>query len=165
MVDGRWQSVVDIGQGANRAYRFGRSPLTLAAVLALATVLYGCAPSPRGPEPRDLVCHSAEQCRVEVTVTCAPACSASVEYQRVFAKGHDVVWEIANTPGQSYVFDREAGIAFKTPAGRQAFRCNVEANGKRYGCRNGKAPGEYEYGVRLSGSPPVPPIDPWVVNN
>ena len=136
-----------------------------AAVAAIAVVagLAGCA-APGGPRSDDLVCNSAQQCRVTVRVTCNPGCTASVDHPRVMARGNDIVWIIANSPGQSYAFRAQDGVLFKTEAGRGVFRCHREAAGERFACMNRRDPGTYEYGIVLDGSPPVPVLDPWVVN-
>ena len=145
-----------------------RSPRACSAsatAFAAAVIISGCASPPRGgAEAGDLVCHSAQQCRVRVEVTCAPACRAAVDHPRVFARGNDIVWVIDNKPGQAYVFRAANGIAFKSEAGKNGFRCHVEANGSRYACMNQRTPGEHEYGVALDGSPAVPVLDPWIVN-
>jgi len=145
----------------NRASVLRAIPLLAASLLLVAT-LYGCAPLP--PGERTLECHSAEQCRVEVSVVCEPSCHIAVDFDVVAANGKDIVWTVFNKPGQSYVFDHDAGIAFKTAAGREAFACHPEATDKRYKCMNRRTQGKFEYGVRLAGSPAVPPLDPWVVN-
>ena len=139
-----------------------RAAVPLAA-LTVAAVVAGCA-APGGPRSDDLVCNSAQQCRVTVRVNCNPGCTASVDHPRVLARGNDVVWIVANKPGQSYEFRTQDGVAFKTQAGRDVFRCHREAAGERYACMNRKDPGTYEYGITLEGSPPVPVLDPWVVN-
>ena len=134
------------------------------AAVALLALLHGCAKVP-GEESTDFVCHSAQQCRVTVEVNCgASGCRASVDHPRVLARGNDVVWIVDNKPGQSYAFRIEDGVFFKTDAGRQAFRCHREAAANRYACMNNRAPGTYEYGIQLIGSPAVPTLDPWVVN-
>ncbi len=137
----------------------------LFAVVVGAGVLCGCSGAPFSTKS-SMNCSSAEQCKVPVTVPCTPGCMISVPYEFVHAKGFDVVWEMKNGAGQSYEFDRNKGIEFKTAAGREAFRCHVEASGARYKCMNvPNAPqGTYEYGVTLVGAPAVNPIDPWVVN-
>ena len=145
----------------------GRTRLRAGAslgVMAVIAALVGCA-APGGPRAGDLVCHSAQQCRVQVTVSCpAAGCRAAVDHPRVFANGNDIVWIVVNGAGQSSAFRREDGIFFKTPDGRKVFRCHREAGGDRYACMNRKDRGTYEYGVALEGSPPVPILDPWVVN-
>src|SRR4029079_5895113 len=114
----------------------------------------------------DLTCHSAQQCRVQVSVSCAGGtCGIAVQYPTVGANGVDVVWEIANKPGQSYTFADDSGIAFKTDEGRSVFRCHREANGNRITCMNRGTRAVFEYAVRVSGAPSVPPLDPWVVNH
>jgi hypothetical protein len=130
----------------------------------LAALIAGCASPPRGGEPRDLVCNSAQQCRVTVRVDCAGGCRAIVDHPRVHARGNDVVWIIDNKPGQNYMFRPSDGVAFKSEAGRAVFRCHAEAAGNRYACMNQRTPGEYEYGIHLDGAPAVPPLDPWIVN-
>jgi hypothetical protein len=143
-------------------YAFALAALTMLAVLAAS----GCAGPPFSPEPHDLTCNSAQQCKVEVSVACTGgACKLSVDHPRVFAKGFAVVWNIVNNAGQSYKFADDNGIAFKTEAGRNAFRCHVEENGGRIACMNRGTAGTFEYGVRVSGMPAVPPLDPWVVNH
>ena len=134
------------------------------AAIAVAAVVAGCA-APGGPRSDDLVCHSAQQCRVEVTVSCdASGCKAAVDHPRVFANGNGIVWIVVNKPGQSYAFRAQDGVFFKTEAGRSVFPCHREAAGNRYACMNRTDRGEYPYGIALDGSPPVPVLDPWVVN-
>lgn len=129
-------------------------------VVIVAAILYGCAGTPpisKSP----LTCNSAEQCKVIVQVVHS---KITVDHDTVEARGFDVVWEITNASGQSYQFDRNKGIEFKTNAGKQVFNCHVEASGNRYKCNNRRDAGQYEYGVTLSGAPAVSPLDPWVVN-
>jgi len=145
-------------------------PAAWLAIAIVAVALAGCAsrggPDMGGHRHDDLTCHSAQQCRVQVSVACTGStCKAAVEFETVAANGFDVVWEIVNKPGQSYTFADDSGISFKTEAGRNAFRCHREANGNRIACMNRGTQGEFEYAVRLSGTPVVPPLDPWVVNH
>ena len=86
--------------------------------LAAAAIAASCA-APGGPRSDDLVCNSAQQCRVTVRVDCNPGCTASVDHPRVLARGNDIVWTVANKPGQSYAFRTQDGVAFKTEAGRK----------------------------------------------
>ena len=147
------------------AHRVARACLTACGIAILAA---GCASTRGGPESggaADLTCNSAQQCRVQVSVACTPACTLAVDHPHVFARGNAVVWEIVNRPGQSYSFASDDGIRFKTEAGRGAFRCHREANGNRVACANRGDKGEFEYAVRVAGSPAVPPLDPWVVNH
>jgi hypothetical protein len=143
--------------------QIGRRASVPLAAIAIAAVVAGCA-APAGPRSDDLVCNSAQQCRVTVRVDCNPGCTASVDHPRVMARGNDIVWIVANKPGQSYAFRAQDGVFFKTEAGRNVFRCHREAAAERYACMNRRDPGTYEYGIRLDGSPPVPVLDPWVVN-
>ena len=157
--------------GESRSRNGTRSRRLLACLaIGVSVTLAGCA-APGGPETGghrhdDLTCHSAQQCRVQVSVSCTGStCRIAVQYPTVGANGFDVVWEIANAAGQSYTFADDAGIAFKTEAGRNAFGCHREANGRRIACMNRGTKGEFEYAVRVSGAPSVPPLDPWVVNH
>ena len=160
MTDDEQSGAAWSGPGSRNA--FALSALTMLAVLAVS----GCAGPPFSPEANDLTCNSAQQCKVEVSVACTGgACKLSVDHPRVFAKGFAVVWNIVNNAGQSYKFADDNGIAFKTEAGRNAFRCHVEENGGRIACMNRGTAGTFEYGVRVSGMPTVPPLDPWVVNH
>ena len=142
---------------------------TLAAWAGVLTVVFagwGWASKPGGGEGSAVLCPRPQPFRVTVEVTCVAAgCRASVDHPRVAAQGNDVVWIIDNKPGQAYTFRGDAGVAFKTEAGRNVFRCHVEANGNRYACMNRRTPGTYEYGIQLGGSPAVPPLDPWIVNH
>ena len=118
--------------------------------------------------PVSSTCHSAQQCAVPVEVDCGHSpcvIRISSQFTNVDANGFDVVWQIVPKAGQSYKFKDPGGIAFKDAEGQQTFRCHSEANGARVKChsdvKNGKA---YEYGIDLVGSPPVSPLDPWIVN-
>jgi len=148
------------------ADRLRVTPRARTLAIVIVVVLWGCAsPFGGGQESTDLVCNSPQQCRVIVEVTCgAGGCRTSVDHQRVFDRNNDVVWIIQNKPGQAYAFAAPDGIEFKTQAGRDVFGCHPEENGSRYACMNRKVPGTYEYGVRIAGTPPVAPLDPWVVN-
>jgi hypothetical protein len=148
---------------ARHGARIDRWAKASVAAIAITAGLAGCA-APGGPRSDDLVCNSAQQCRVTVRVTCNPGCTASVDHPHVMARGNDIVWIIANSSGQSYAFRAQDGVFFKTEAGRGVFRCHREASSERYACMNRRDPGMYEYGIVLDGSPPVPALDPWVVN-
>jgi len=57
------------------------------------------------------------------------------------------------------------GIVFAS-GGSQFFDCHVEANGRRFTCRDRNTEaGRFKYTVNVTGSPAVPPLDPWIVNN
>ena len=159
MIDSRIGFGCGPGSGKGR-----RMALAVIAWTAIAGVV-GCASTSGGQEGADFVCNSAQQCRVSVEVTCAQgACRASVDHPRVRSRGNDIVWVLVNKPGQSYTFSTNDGIAFKTQAGQSVFNCHREANEQRFACMNRRDPGEYEYAVRIAGTPAVPPLDPWIVN-
>lgn len=129
------------------------------ALLGFAA-LTGCATAPSG-NPRTFDC--AGDCRVKVKVTCEAVvfCHASVDFDEVRARGQNVFWDIDESSLASFVFDPDTGIEFKTAEGRRNFPCQRLANGRSFKCDNGKAPGKFEYGVKVIG---VPRLDPWVVN-
>ena len=118
--------------------------------------------------PVSSTCRSAQQCAVPVEVDCGQSpcvVRISSQFTNVDANGFDVVWQIVPKAGQSYTFKDPGGIGFKEAEGQQLFNCHPEANGARFKChsnvKNGKP---YEYGIDLVGSPPVSPLDPWIVN-
>jgi hypothetical protein len=89
-----------------------------------------------------------------------------VDVPKLVKKGqdHTITWYIDNEDTQDYKFP-ESGIAFKTSDGKDVFNCALRGN-YVYRCvdRSWKK-GEFEYAVKVAGSPAVPPLDPWVVNN
>ena len=54
------------------------------------------------------------------------------------------------------------GIEFKSPAGKQEFKCGPNGNSKVvFRCTDpNKTKGTFEYGVKVDGAPAVPPLDP-----
>jgi hypothetical protein len=139
---------------------------SLRAVTFLTSIgiLAGCATAPTG-EPRVKSC-TAASCEVEVTVSChtfGMFCRANVDFYKVEAHGNNVFWTLRNGAGQSYEFDPDSGIEFKTAAGKSNFGCQPAGQG-RFRCDNRKASGEFEYSVKVKGWPFVPRLDPWVVN-
>lgn len=118
--------------------------------------------------PVSSTCHSAQQCAVPVEVDCGHSpcvITISSQFTNVDANGFDVVWQLVPKAGQSYTFKDPGGIGFKDAEGQQLFRCHPEANGARFKCHSNTKNGKpYEYGIELVGSPPVSPLDPWIVN-
>jgi hypothetical protein len=56
------------------------------------------------------------------------------------------------------------GIVFPN-GGTEFVDCRVEANGRRFMCHNKHTkPGRYKYTINITGSPAVPPLDPFVDN-
>jgi hypothetical protein len=78
-------------------------------------------------------------------------------------RNHTILWYIDNEDTQNYQFP-EGGIAFKTADGKDVFNCDLRRGAYRCVDRNWKK-GEFEYAVKVTGSPTVPPLDPWVFNN
>jgi hypothetical protein len=71
----------------------------------------------------------------------------------------NITWQIISA---GYTFPSN-GIVIA--GGEGEFDCHVEANGRRFMCHdNHRKPGKYKYTVNLSGSPAVPPLDPWIDN-
>lgn len=143
------------------------SPLSLVVAVLVGFAMSGCASFAQTAPPVTATCHSAQQCRVPVEVTCSQSpCTISVpsQFGNVDANGFDVVWEIVPKEGQSYTFNNPGGIFFKKSEGQQAFMCHPEANGKRFSCHGNRNGNAYEYGIELVGSPPVAKLDPWIVN-
>jgi hypothetical protein len=104
-----------------------------------------------------------------ITVTVAPGgqpkISVDIPELRVAGKNHVIFWSLKNAAGQSYRFP-ENGIAFKTDAGRKEFGCAPMGNtGTVFRCTDpNDTQGRFEYAVRLGGSPAVPVLDPWIIN-
>jgi len=144
-----------------------RLALAMLSALIFSALVGGCAIERMSPpEHPDRDCQSAEQCTIPVEVDCDHSpCRIKVTLQSVAAHGFAVVWEIVQKPGQSYRFANPGGVFFKTPAGQNAFRCQSEANDKRYRCMGNRDGKTYEYGIELVGTPPVKKLDPWIVNN
>ncbi|MEP7207656.1 MAG: hypothetical protein ABI920_12005 [Casimicrobiaceae bacterium] len=144
---------------------------TWAPAVLLLLALNGCESLPWKPVPPPRTvppgaakeCTSVANCAVTVTVDCpASGCVIKVDAEIIATNGHPVRWTIQSA--SAYSFDRSDGIRFKTPEGRAAFACHRLGNGdfQCTGNRNGNA---YPYAIHLQGSPPVPVLDPWVVNN
>lgn len=135
-----------------------------------AATLFGCAsPMQKAPGAGTIStfdCTGVGECRCEVKVVCPAGrpCEARVKWDLMRAAGHVIRWHIANEPGQSYAFDRTRGIEFKTAEGKRAFRCQSLGNGD-FQCQGDRNGNTYEYAIHLTGTPPVPPLDPFVVNN
>jgi hypothetical protein len=91
-------------------------------------------------------------------------CGASVDSETVqVTRGNspNITWQMISA---GYTFPSN-GIVF-TSGASQFSECHVEANGRRFVCkdRNSES-GKFKYTVNISGSPAVPPLDPWVVND
>lgn len=132
-------------------------------VVVFCAVLSGCATSPFGPDEKTLRC-SGPNCDVQVAVSCSLGmfCIASVDSTTVqVTRGNSpkITWQLIS-PG--YTFPSN-GIVIAN--GGAEFNCRVEANGRRFACENRHTTtGKYKYTVNLTGSPPVPPLDPWIDN-
>ena len=135
----------------------------LPAVLFCAMLL-GCATSPFGSDGKSLRC-AGPNCNVQVAVSCSLGlfCKASVDSETVeVSRGNspNITWQLISA---GYTFPSN-GIVFADGAGQ--FECHVEANGRRFNCKDRNTqPGKFKYTVNVSGSPSVPPLDPWIFND
>lgn len=154
--------------GFVRSRRVTLRSVVLAIVVGFFVSACSTAGFSKTAPPVSSTCHSAQQCAVPVEVDCGHSpCVIRIasQFTNVDANGFDVVWQIVPKAGQSYTFANPQGISFKESEGRQLFRCQPEANGATFRChsnvKNGKP---YEYAIEVTGSPPVAPLDPWIVN-
>lgn len=88
----------------------------------------------------------------------------SVQELRVRGQNQVIFWNLRNQGEQRYSFP-EDGIFFKSAAGRAEFQCHRQHDTRFMCLDKGESKGRFEYGVKLNGSPPVPVLDPFVVNN
>jgi hypothetical protein len=139
------------------------SAKALFPAIIFCAALIGCAASPFGGERKTFRCTGAN-CDVQVAVSCSLGsfCTASVDIDTVdVPRGNspNITWQIISA---GYTFPSN-GIVIA--GGEGEFDCHVEANGRRFMCHdNHRKPGKYKYTVNLSGSPAVPPLDPWIDN-
>jgi hypothetical protein len=154
-----------------------RRSLTRTGLLAAAcaVVVSGCATSPTNYFPN--VFHTTtcpakpagdESCRAQISVTCFPiiGCHVGVPF-KIYANGNNVFWDLDDAAlKKGFLFADPGGIFFKEKAGQDNFTCSKVADRKSYKCDNGKAEGEYQYGISLDGPGGLNPhVDPWVVNH
>ena len=146
------------------------STKTLLSAVAVAAVLMGCAQlAPVKPPPidaRTLRCGTGQPCVIKVNVSCfLLVCKASVDQPIVVISRESgnvpIRWELQNP---NYKFAAN-GIEF-VDAGDE-FKCGALGPGdQRFQCvdKNSRRATTFKYIVNLVGSPPVPPLDPWVAN-
>lgn len=115
-------------------------------------------------------CHTDDDCRVVVSVTCAEgalACDAIVDVDGLYLNGHNAFWDLTKDAAtQGFRFNRFFGISFKYFAGQMDFDCKPNGS-SQYKCKNDShAPNgtRYDYSVQILGPKPVRVLDPWVVN-
>jgi hypothetical protein len=79
---------------------------------------------------------------------------------------HEIFWQIVNTGGQNYAFSDD-GIHFKSEPGKKEFKCQRMMNNPGvFKCNDPNSiKGRFEYGITVTGSPTVPTLDPFVVND
>jgi len=139
---------------------------SLAALAAFALpggALVGTAAAQAG------LCSQPNQHCIAVTVgkDAAGALQIEVDVQELTVKGanHVIFWRLNNAGAQKYSFAVD-GIAFKSADGRGEFKCAPQGNGGiLFKCIDpNRLQGKFEYAISLKGLPPVPVLDPWVVN-
>jgi hypothetical protein len=158
------RSQFDVSSGRGKPRDVAVPSAAMAAFVAIA--LSACAATrAAGPPPVDHVCAAAGRCEVKIGVTCSQtACTVGVPFQNVDANGQVVVWIIDRDDGR-HRFDPARGIAFKSAAGRAAFRCQpVGSDGRRFQCEGNHDRNAYEYGITVVGTPANATLDPWIVN-
>jgi hypothetical protein len=141
------------------------SARALFPAIIFCAALIGCATSPFGAESKTLRCTGAN-CDVQVAVSCSLGffCRASVDSETVqVSRGNspNITWQMISA---GYTFPSN-GIVFASGAS-QFIDCHVEANGRRFSCKDRNTePGKFKYTVNISGSPTVPPLDPFIAND
>jgi hypothetical protein len=135
-------------------------PLFSAVVLCAAVLACGSQPFSDG---RTLRC-TGQSCDVQVAVACSSGvCTASIDNDTVqvpHGNSPNIIWQL-QSPG--YTFPSN-GIVIAN-AGTEFDNCQIEANGRRFKCHDKHTrAGRYKYTVNITGSPAVPPLDPFVDN-
>jgi len=136
---------------------------TLAAAVLAGGVYAGSAQAQTG------LCSRPNEHCISVTVTSAaggaPQIRVDVPELYIHGPNHVIFWRLNNAGGQKYRFPA-GGIAFKTEGGRAEFRCAAQgSSGTIYRCTDpNRTQGKFEYAIKVSGSPAVPVLDPWVIN-
>jgi len=140
------------------------SAKALSAAIVLSAGLLACATNPFGGDAKLLRCQG-QNCDVQVAVSCSLGafCTAFVDSETVqVPRGNspNITWQLMS-PG--YTFPSN-GIVIPD-GGNEFVDCRVEANGRRFMCHDKHTrPGKYKYTVNITGSPAVPPLDPFVDN-
>jgi hypothetical protein len=138
--------------------------LLCTATLALA----GFAITPLA-QAQTLPCSQPNNHCIVVTVAqgAGGAPEIHVDVRELYIRGasHVIFWRIDNTGAQRYRFPAN-GIEFKSADGKREFSCAAQGtSGLVIRCKDpNAAKGRFEYAVNLTGSPAVPPLDPWVIN-
>jgi hypothetical protein len=91
-----------------------------------------------------------------------PAASVDSETVQV-SRGNspNITWQMISS---GYTFPSN-GIVFASGAS-QFVDCHVEANGRRFACKDRNTEsGKFKYTINVSGSPAVPPLDPFIAND
>ena len=140
------------------------SARVIVPAVVFCAMLLGCAASPFGPDGKALRC-TGQNCDVQVAVVCSMGlfCKAAIDSDTVTVpRGNSpkITWQLISA---GYTFP-DNGIVFAS-GGSQFFECHVEANGRRFSCRDRNTdPGKFKYTVNITGSPSVAPLDPWIEN-
>lgn len=141
---------------------------TLFYAVIAAAGLAGCATPGPSPEQskKSLTCSDlAKECKVTVTVGNCPILQClSVDYDLVLItdkKKITITWLLSNQG--DYAFADPDGIKFDQSG--SDFKCKADGKWK-YACTNDNSRvAAYKYTVNVKGLLPIPPLDPWIVNN
>jgi hypothetical protein len=143
-------------------------PLIVAALAALA--LSGATfVEPAGAQTNPVLCSQPNEHCILVTIdkdaNGAPTIHVDADELRVKGPLHVIFWRLNNTAAQSYKFASN-GIAFTTPEGQAEFKCAPQGNsGILFRCTDpNKTRGRFKYAITVTGAPPVPVLDPWIIN-
>jgi hypothetical protein len=137
--------------------------LVITSTLALA--LGACAPTNMGITETALLsnpfCNAANNRCITVSVSSGQINAGDL---LISSANHIIWWELVTT-GYSFPAD---GITIASPLPNE-FTCRVALQGRIYFCINrntttGTGLKKYKYSVKVTGSPAVPPLDPWILN-
>ena len=142
------------------------------AAAALSLALSACNTiqiQGKGNPEQKLDCRSMNSCQVQVSVACFFGCYVSVDAYAVIVSvknGKDAIsWQLSKDSTFAFA-PNDRGVVFDE-AGRRAFRCNTEQDGRRVTCRSSDPNfAVYKYSLNVVGPLGVSgSLDPWVINN
>jgi hypothetical protein len=152
----------DKGTLMNRNVCAGRRFLVIPA---LALALGACAPTNMGLAENALAsnpfCNAANNRCITVSVANGQIIAGDL---LISSANHIIWWQMA-TAGYRFPDD---GITIASTLPNE-FTCRVALQGLIYFCVNrntttGTGIKKYKYSVKVTGSPAVPPLDPWILN-
>ena len=131
---------------------------------AVAVLVYMAAVAPPPPPPGP--CPGSNPHCLVVSVITVGGVAQIPPIQDHYSQGPNVsiTWEIG-TVGYTFAAN---GIEFNSkadPLPPGEFACSLMSSTKFKCIDRGHTPGKFAYKVTLAGSPAVPPLDPFVINN